>query len=719
MKGNLFSESWFKVARLQVGLYGSVDVQKQVYRGEPWYVLRSAFGKGYFRITPEAYAFIAKLTPDHTVEEIWERSLAQDAGAAPTQDEVIQVLAELYSHNLLYFRNVPNAEHAFERRTEKKRKELISNFFSLISLKIPLWNPDPLLAALAPLNRFVWSTYGLLVWCLVVFLGGKAAIADLPLIADASQGMLAPANLFYLYLAAVGLKLFHELGHATVTKHLGGTVPTVGVMFLVLTPLPYIDASGSWFFKERRERMLVSGAGMLVDLFCAGLAAIVWAHTGDGILHSVAFNLMVLGSISSLFFNGNPLIRFDAYYLLADLLEIPNLFERARKQWLFWLERYLFGVEQGEPVARDPREAFWMGGFGLASFVYRCFLTVAILLIVADVSLMLGVVFLGVTLIVGVFLPLSRFLAYLTGSRRLAGVRARAVAVTAGALLLVAGLAGVHPWPRTVWAPGVVELSGYSRVYATTEGSLERIYCKNGDRVAQGQVLARLSSRDLDLDIEALRARMRMTLATKQKALHEAVADLKPLSERVALLEEQLGHLLRKKKELGVVARESGVFISPYIESYQGKWLKRQTQLGSLVAEGPARFSAIVSQEQAFDLFRSRHYTGRAKLYGSAGHSLQLTEVTVNPYQREELPSAALGWFGGGEVEVSTTDKTGKKVAESFFEVSGNLVPEGGAFAPQLLQGRTGVMRLSLPSESLAAQASRKVKQTIQKRYKL
>lgn len=719
MRGNLFSESWYKVANLRLALSVSVDVQKQYYRGEPWYVLRSNINSAFFRISPEGYAFIAMLTPDCTVEEVWERCIAEHKEGAPAQDEVIAVLSQLYANNLLHFKNIPNADHIFERRSAKQRKQAVNTALSLISVKIPLWNPDRFLAALQPLFGVLFNRYAFFAWFLVVGLGVKAVIDEAAFVYDGTQGMLAPTNLPYLYLGLVLLKVAHEFGHAAVTKHLGGNVTTMGVMFLLLTPLPYVDATSSWFFRERSKRILVSGAGMLVDLFLAALAALVWARTGDGVLHSVAFNIMMMGSISSIFFNGNPLIRFDSYYIVSDLLEIPNLYERSRQQWLYWLEHLVFGVKQAEPPALDGRETLWLAGYGILSFGYRCLLSVTILLVVADRFLALGLLLLAITLLVGVVMPLRQFAAYLGSSPKLHRVRRRAAVISCAAAASVAAFVGFFPLPSFIKAPGVIELAGYAPVYATTEGRLERVNKKNGEPVARGDVIAELSNRELELEIESVRARLSQTAAMKQKAHHEGAADLKPLAERGALLGEQLSLLSGRKRELRVIAPAEGIFVAPGVETYQGKWLKRQTRIGTLVAPGQVRFSAIVSQEQAFDLFRSRHLSGTARLHGRAGQPLELSSLRIIPYQREELPSAALGWFGGGDVAVSSADKSGKKVSEPFFEVSGVVDALSPDDSPALLHGRSGVMRIILPAEPLARQLYRRIMQTVQKRYKL
>lgn len=720
MNGSLFSESWFKVARLRAGLHGSVEMQKQIYRGETWYVVRSTFNDGHFRVSPETYDFIATLTPECTVEEHWNRFLERYGNLAPTQDEVISILGELYLNNLLYFRNLPDVSHVFERKSENKRKKLITTAFSIISIKIPLGNPDRLLSSLSSVWAVLVSPYAGILMLLVMLAGAREAVGNWSQITDATQGMLAPSNLAYMYAALVLMKLGHETAHAAVVKRFGGSVRAVGVMLLLLTPLPYVDASDSWFFQERRQRLLVSAAGMLFDLFAAALATLVWSATGDGVVHSVAFNIMILGSVSSVFFNGNPLLRYDAYYLLADVLEIPNLYERSKKQWLYYAERYLLKVSLDDSPASSARETFWLASYGGFSFAYRCFLSVVILLVVADRLFVLGMALAVITLVVAVILPGWRFIQYLNDSPRLTGVRGRAVAVALGIACLVVVLVGLLPMPRTIYAPGVIEKSGYRKIYADTEGRLDRIYPENGSFVKKGDVIASLSNNDLERDIDVTTARMIQTAVMRQKAMLEAVSDLKPIEERRLLLEKQMEQLKHRKNNLRVVADVDGVFSMPPMEWQQGRWLKRQTQLGTLVgAGGETRFSAIVSQEQAFDLFKSAHYRGVARLYGSAGIPLQLTDLKINPYQREELPSAALGWYGGGDVAVSTADKTGRTTTEAFYEVSGRLDSPQTTSGLQLLHGRSGVLRLSLPSEPLARMAERKLRQLLQKRYKL
>ncbi len=139
-------------------------------------------------------------------------------------------------------------------------------------------------------------------------------------------------NLVLLYLGLIFIKTVHEFGHAIFCRKYGGEVHVMGVMLMIFTPMPYVDATSSWSFRERYKRVLVGAAGMIVELFVAALATFVWAKTAPGTLHSLAYNMMFVASVSTLIFNINPLLRFDGYYILSDLIEIPNLNQRATGQ---------------------------------------------------------------------------------------------------------------------------------------------------------------------------------------------------------------------------------------------------------------------------------------------------------------------------------------------------------------------------------------------------
>src|SRR6185436_472633 len=255
-----------------------------------------------------------------------------------------------------------------------------------------------------------------------------------------SQGVLAPGNLPLLYLGMIIIKTVHEFGHAYFCRKFGGEVHVMGVLLMIFTPVPYVDATSSWSFRSRGKRMLVGAAGMIVELFFAAILTFVWAKTGQGTLHSLAYNMMFIASVTTVVFNANPLLRFDGYYILSDLLEIPNLSQRANQQLRHLAERWLFGVRKSTSPAQTRREKGWLTVFGLTSGVYRVIVFGGILLVVADHFFLIGILMAAVCFVAWITVPIGRFVHYLASSPKLERVRFRAVAVSIALAVLIVGV---------------------------------------------------------------------------------------------------------------------------------------------------------------------------------------------------------------------------------------------------------------------------------------
>ncbi|MCK4535610.1 MAG: M50 family metallopeptidase, partial [Desulfuromonadales bacterium] len=340
-----FSESWHRIVDQKISLRANVKVRKQYFRGELWYVLQDPFNNQFFRLRPSAHELVIRLRQDRTVGEIWEESLERDPDGVPGQEEVIQLLSQLHFANLLYYERPSDSANLFDRYKRRKQRELKSKLLSIMFFRLPLFDPDRLLKRCMPVTKLMVNYWAALVWLAVVGFALKLVFDRFDEVSSQAQGLLSPDNLFFLYLGLILIKALHEIGHAVVCRHFGGEVHTMGIMFLIFTPIPYMDATSSWAFRSRWRRAFVGGAGMIVEIFAAGLATFVWAYTGPGVVHSVAYNMMFIASVSTVLFNANPLLRFDGYYILSDLLDIPNLHTRSRLYLRHLVEYYVFAYE--------------------------------------------------------------------------------------------------------------------------------------------------------------------------------------------------------------------------------------------------------------------------------------------------------------------------------------------------------------------------------------
>ncbi len=717
MAGATFSDSWHRIAEARVGLLPTVEVRKQRYRTRDWYVLQDTFTQKFFRVTPAAWGFLARLVPGHTVDAVWREYVRDHADVAPGQEEVVQLLSQLNAANLLYFRHQPDSDGLFQRAETRRKRELQGKLMAFLYLRFPLVNPDPWLNRIRPLIHLLLHPVMALVWLAVVVLGGLAALGQRDALVDGADGLLSLSNLPWLYVSLAGLKLFHELAHAFVCKRFGGQVHTLGVMLLIFTPLPYMDASASWSFRSRWQRALVGGAGMIIELFLAAVAALVWVNTGDGLVHSLAFNVMVVGSISSLVFNGNPLLRFDAYYILIDILDIPNLFQKSAQQWLYFGDRYLLGNPAAQSPAEDGFEWFWMTVYGLLSYLYRLLITSGVVLFVLDQWFVVGLAMLAVAIYTLVGMPLYKFYQYLSGPR-VQRNRTRAWLVSAGVFVAIVGIVGFLPLPSAIKATGVLEAEQVSPLYSGADGWLETLEVDNGDTLKRGQVIARLVNPDLEHDLEVTRQQLAETDLLYRQALRNTLSDLNPLRERKVALHARLHELETVHRELVVVAPYAGRWLAPTLHEQRKTWIRRGANIGQIVSEQGYRFTAVVTQEDARNLFSARHQGIEMRLTGQVDHVIPLHEITLIPYQRQELASPALGWMGGGEYATQHDDQSGRRTTESFFELRA-LVPTASLAGAAVLHGLTGRVRIPLAERSLYARAHEGLLQLLQKRYKL
>ena len=712
-ESSTFSESWYRVANQRICLRPGVITRRQNYRGERWIVLENPFSNQFFRIRPEAFEFVARLRPDRTVEQVWQECLDRYPDHAPGQEAVIQLLSQLYFSNLLQYDTAADASQLFERYKKRRQREVGSQFLNVMFMRFPLLDPDRFLVKTLPVVGKLISPLGALIWMLVVGFGLKNVIDNWPALKDQTQGVLSPANLPLLYLAMIFVKTFHEFGHAYFCRKWGGEVHVMGIMLMIFTPVPYVDATASWGFRSHGRRALVGAAGMIVEIFLAAIAGFVWARTGPGVLHSISHNIMFVASVSTLIFNLNPLLRFDGYYILSDLLQVPNLHQRASEQLRYLAERYLFGVTKVRPASSKPSGQWGLASFGIASGIYRIFVFGGILLAVADRFLIIGIVMAVVCLISWVTVPIIKLCKYLSGSPRLERVRWRAIGVTAGLALVLLILLQVIPFPNHFRASGVVRATERTEMMTEVAGSVAEISTPAGSRVTKGQALLRLTNLELELELAQTRARAEEVEARLLKAMKDDSADLKPLMETKASVDARLAKVKDDVSKLTVRARHDGVWIAPGIEEYVGRWLTRGSNLGLLVNPESFQFVATVLQEDADALFGKQLPGAEVRLKQDAGTSLYVKEWRVIPGEQRMLPSPALGWRAGGDVPVEVNDEHGNKSVEPFFKVVSDLPVSG----EPLWDGSSGKIRFNLQSEPLLSRWGRRLWQVLQKRY--
>ena len=321
MSESLFSTYWYRVANLQPALRGSAQVSRHSYRGQAWYVIRNVLSGRNHRFNASAYALIGKMNGQRSVQQLWEEADKVSVDQAPTQDEVIRLLGELHEADLIQSDILPSTAELFRQVQGQQQhawKKQVANPFLL---RFPLWDPEQFLQRWEFLIFPLLTRNVFILWLLIILSAMVMAVLHWPeLSGRLPDQIFTPSNLLLLWLVYPVVKIFHEFGHAFAVKKWGGEVHEMGIILLALTPLPYVEASASAVFPDKQQRITVAAMGMVVELLLASLALFVWLNVEPGLISALAYNVMLIGGVSTLLFNGNPLLRYDGYYILADLV---------------------------------------------------------------------------------------------------------------------------------------------------------------------------------------------------------------------------------------------------------------------------------------------------------------------------------------------------------------------------------------------------------------
>ncbi|MGQ0656812.1 MAG: hypothetical protein ACT4NU_01760, partial [Chromatiales bacterium] len=444
------SPQWSRVAHLKPRLRPHVRIDRQYQRGQLWYMLEDRSSGHHYRFTPVAHDLIGAMDGSATLQQIWERAAARRATEAPTQAETLRILSMLHALDLIVCDVPPDIAELLGRHAARQRSLIRQRWLNPLVVRIPLFDPDRLLEALAPFWRLLFTRFGVAVWLLIVSVAALLGAQHwVELSANVVDRALTAQNLMLLALLYPCIKLLHELGHAAATKRWGGQVHEAGLLLVALMPMPYVDCSASSMFRRATQRVVVGAAGMMVELFLAAIALFIWLAVEPGVVRSCVFNVILIAGVSTLVVNGNPLLRFDAYYILTDLIGIQNLAPRATRYLAYLCQRYLFGVRDLPSPVCARGERAWFLCYGIASFCYRCVVLGALVWLIAGKYFFIGVLIAIWAAATQLFWPLLRSLKFVAVSPLLAARRWRACTATVVLAALATAPLFAVPMPLT------------------------------------------------------------------------------------------------------------------------------------------------------------------------------------------------------------------------------------------------------------------------------
>lgn len=733
-----FSDSWHRVESLTPRLRPGVTAMRRHFRGELWHILEDPLGAGkggragghgaFFRLNEPAYRFVALLDGRRTVARAWQLACEALGDDAPTQPEAVALLGQLGGANLLQGDLPEDARALFRRYRARKSRELRGVLTSLLSIKLPFVDPDRFLNVVTPVLGRAFSWWGVGVWIALVGVGLAHALERPVELWNGVGGVLDAGNLGWLYAAFLLSKVVHELGHGVACKWFSrregqpGPVHAMGAMLLVFMPAPFVDATSAWAIRGKWARIGVGAAGMYAELALASLAAVVWARTGEGtVAHAVAYNMMFIAGVSTIVFNANPLMKYDGYYMLADLLEMPNLAQRAREQFHHLVQHRLWRVRDSVSPAHTTGEAAWLTVYHIASAAYRAFVFVAITLFVMDHWLLAGALIGGFIFVAQVGVPVGKLWVFIASDPRLEKSRSLAAWSTIGIAASVMVLVSLVPAPDRVRIEGVIEARREEGVFAPEDGFVERVM-ESGSAVGASVPAALIGNEALAAERAAASARLEAARLRYAKAVAEDPARARDEAELLDLSEAALTNLDRRLGSLKVTPTVIGMWV-PAEGVWPGLFVRRGQRLGTVT--DASTVSARCAADQRTAALMTSHAAelpiARAELRAirDAGRTVSVSVGAPAPAGRRSLAHAALGDHAGGPIRTSPLhapdEKGGVVAAEPYFDVPVTI--PGSEPARRLRPGQRVVVRIELPPSSLLAQWVRAIRQTFQQRF--
>jgi putative peptide zinc metalloprotease protein len=712
------SANWYRVATVRPRLAPHVEVQRQVQRGVTWYVLFDPINQRTHRLTPQAWHLVSRMDGQRTVDTLWQDSAAALGESAPPQDDVIQLMAQLHEADILVSDAMPDLDELLRRRDQKRHERWKANLLNPLSIRLRLWDPDAFLTRTLPWVRWLFGPAGMLLWLALTIPAAIQAVMHWhELTSNFSDQLLSATSLVTLVLVYPVVKALHEMAHAYAAKAGGAAVHDMGLMFLIFAPVPYVDASGTTAFASKRRRALVAAAGMLMELALSALALYVWLVVEPGMVRSIAYTVMVVGGVSTVLFNGNPLLRYDGYFVFSDWIETPNLAQRANQYWQWLIRHHVFGLTQAQAPRSTRGERVWFSLYAPASLAYRIGLTVSIALFLGKEYLYVG---LGVGLwglVTLVVWPLLKGLRYVLASTELTGRRARPLAATALFCATALVLLLVVPAPVSTYAQGTVWPAEQAQIRAHSPGFVEQIALRSGQAVQAGHVALLLRNDQLEANLDAAVARGDRHQRAYIALLSGKQEETDVSRERVAMevqrqewqrAQDELAHAQDKVDRLAIPVQRDGRLELPREEDLPGRWFKQGELIGHVVTQDAPTIRVVVTQDD-IELVRARLARIEVRLAGDIAHVWPARMVREVPAGEDELPSQALALEGGGLIPVDGRDPNHPKSLNRVFQF--DLILPKEALGAQI--GERAHVRFEHEAEPIGQQLGRRIRQLV------
>lgn len=703
----------------------------------PRWTIKDPISERFFQLQQNDYFVFQQLTGTISLADIQRRFFASHAPRKLSEEQILTFIQQLYAQGLIEINRHGTSKLLANRAGRLRTAERTQRLSNLLAIRFRGFDPDRLLERVLPWVSWIFSPALLIVSLLLGVSAASIIIAEWEVMYRELPhfGTFLQSGQFLWFLGVMAVvKVFHELAHAIACKRFGGECHELGVMLLAFTPCLYCNVSDAWLLRNRWHRIAISGAGIYVEMVLAALCAHLWYWSVPGVFHSICLNLLVVSSVSTVLLNGNPLLRYDGYYILSDLVSVPNLRTRSQHLVITWIQKLFLGSRSPGQLRELHFSRFFMGLYGIASGFYIWIVVFAILWMlyqfVEPYGLETAVVILGILIL---------------GSRITGLVRRVFISLKQthqqGQLhivrfLTVSGLAGICligilllQFPRRLSAPCLIESQLAESVFVSSPGRANFVNASAGQAVSKGETLVQLTNRDLELQVLSLQGKVdqqqkRIDLL-QQRQISETSAAAELPSARTALedFKQQLKERQADLQRLTLKAPISGIILpadtdpqrnsaqaefqmqaTPIAQHNAGAWLEVGTVFCRIATSG--KFAAILYFEQADAILLSPGTKVSLTTSQTGGESLhgEILEVAAEP-----LDSVPPVLIREERIPVEVDEHGALRPAKPTYEVR-VLISQNDV---NLSFGQTGTAVVQLEPETILKTLVRLIQQTL------
>jgi putative peptide zinc metalloprotease protein len=659
---------------------------------------------------------------DTSLDDIKDRFEAEFPPQKITLEELQQFLGMLHRSGLIIASVGGQGHELRKRRDDRRRKEILGAMTNILCLRFKGFDPERFLNWMYPYTKWLFSPV-MLVLCVVLALSALTLVAvQFDVFRSKLPGFyqfFSPTNGLLLALMLGITKIMHEFGHGLSCKHFGGECHEMGIMLLVLTPCLYCNVSDSWMLPSKWKRAAIGAAGIYVEVVLASLCTFIWWFTDTGLLNNLCLNVMFISSVSTILFNANPLLRYDGYYILADLMEIPNLRQKATTILSQKTAQWFLGIEPPEDPFLPQRNQVFFALYSCAAAIYRWVVLASILWFMYQIFKPYGLQVIGQGIIamsiVGlVGMPLYKVFKFFYVPGRVEKVKKPRMFTSLGVLAALVLAFLLIPLPHTVTCILEVQPRDAVPVYVDVVegGQLKNVYVQAGELVKPGQDLARLENIDVDLEVARLTgsrdkyAQQLENLWRQRFRDPQAGAEIPAVEESLKTIENQLAQKRKDLARLSLRAPVAGMVLPPpakpkqedpegRLADWTGTPLEREN-LGAYLTRGvlfcqlgdPRQMEAILIIDQADRNFVRKGQEVEIKLDELPHDTFESEVVEIANVELENAPRS-LTTKAGGDLPTITDPKTGiERPQSTSYQARAPLGLYGHGTEYQWLRGR-------------------------------